>query len=91
MENIMGIRRALLVGINYPGTTYPLQGCVNDVNLMADILTQHYGFTDATQRRMLTDHSATTDNILERLNWLTEKTWCIVVHFLSRLKFRESR
>ena len=68
----MGNRRALLVGINYPGTSYPLQGCVNDVNLMADILTQHYGFTDATQRRMLTDHSATTDNILERLNWLVD-------------------
>lgn len=70
----MGIRRALLVGINYPGTAHPLQGCVNDVNLMADVLTEHYGFTDATQRRMLTDESATTANILERLEWLVADT-----------------
>jgi len=70
----MSTRRALLVGINYPGTTYPLQGCVNDVNLMADILTEHYGFTDATQRRMLTDASATTAAILERLEWLVADT-----------------
>ena len=68
----MGNRRALLVGINYPGTTHELNGCVNDVNLMADVITEHYGFKDATQRRMLTDNSATTANILERLEWLVE-------------------
>lgn len=69
MENIMAKRKALLVGINYPDTSYPLQGCVNDVNLMADILTEQYGFT-APNRRMLTDKAATAAAIRERLEWL---------------------
>lgn len=68
----MATRKALLVGCNYPDTAHPLQGCVNDVNLMADVLTEHFGFTDAANRRMLTDKSATTDAILERLNWLVD-------------------
>lgn len=62
-------KKALLCGLNYPGTTYPLQGCVNDVNLIADILTEQFGF-DAANRRMLTDEAATTAAILERLEWL---------------------
>jgi len=65
-------RKALIVGINYPGTSYPLNGCVNDANLIADILTDHFGFSDANNRRMLTDESATTAAILERLEWLVE-------------------
>ena len=62
-------KKALLCGLNYPGTSYPLQGCVNDVNLMADVLTQHFGF-EAANRRMLTNEAATTAAILERLEWL---------------------
>lgn len=62
-------KKALLVGCNYPGTSYPLQGCVNDVNLMADVLTQNFGF-EAANRRMLTNEAATTAAILERLEWL---------------------
>lgn len=31
-------KRGLLVGSNYPGTPYPLQGCLNDVNFMRDKL-----------------------------------------------------
>lgn len=63
-------KRALLVGINaYP--TAPLRGCVNDVMLMSEILTKHFGF-DTKEKRMLTDASATTTNILERLNWLVD-------------------
>ncbi len=65
-------RRALIVGINYPGTSYPLNGCVNDANLIADTLTNHFGFTDAKNRRMLTDASATTAAMLERLEWLVD-------------------
>lgn len=65
-------KRALLVGINYPGTDYALNGCVNDVLLMSDLITTHFGFTDAKNRRMLVDSSATTDNILERLEWLVD-------------------
>lgn len=68
----MGNKRALLVGINYPGTDHALRGCVNDVMRMNDVIVNHYGFTDPNNRRMLTDASATTANILERLNWLVD-------------------
>ncbi len=63
------MKKALLVGINYPNTDHALRGCVNDVNIMADILINNFGFK-TKNIRMLTDHSATTENILERLNWL---------------------
>jgi hypothetical protein len=64
-------KKALLVGINYPGTDHALRGCVNDVMLMSDLLTRYYGFKPQ-HKRMLTDASATTANILERLNWLVD-------------------
>jgi len=65
-------KRALLVGINYPGTENALNGCVNDALLMSDLITTHFGFTDDKNRRMLVDSSATTQNILERLEWLVD-------------------
>jgi len=63
-------KKALLVGINYPGTSHALNGCVNDVRSMNSILTKHYGFTNPKNTRMLVDASATTKNILSRLEWL---------------------
>ncbi len=62
------MNRAFLVGINtYPGA--PLQGCVNDVVDMANYLVTQCGFKKQ-DIRLLTDHRATTANIIERLNWL---------------------
>jgi len=63
----MGKKRALLVGINYPGTTYELRGCVNDVMAMKGVLRNNYGFADIT---MLTDNAATTAAILKALETL---------------------
>jgi hypothetical protein len=61
-------KKALLVGINaYP--TAPLQGCVNDVELMHDLLIQKYDFP-ADDVRVLCDARATTDAIKHRLDWL---------------------
>jgi hypothetical protein len=67
-EGIM-TKKALLVGINYPGTPHALKGCVNDVTTMSEILSSQFGF-EAKNKRMLTDNSATTAAILERLEWL---------------------
>lgn len=64
-------KKALLVGIN-KYSDGPLNGCVNDVIRINQVITRHFGFTDNKQKRMLVDESATTDNILERLNWLVE-------------------
>ena len=65
------MKKALLVGINYPGTSHALRGCVNDVVAMSHLLSEKYGF-EAKNKRMLTDASATTKNILDRLEWLVK-------------------
>ena len=62
--------KALLVGINkykIPGAD--LNGCVNDVANMRDILLKFFGFT-TKEIRVLVDERATKKNIMERLKWL---------------------
>lgn len=66
----MSIKRALLIGLNYKGTQNELRGCENDIVAMNDILVNKFGFTDPTQRRVLTGTSGTTKNIFDRLKWL---------------------
>lgn len=63
-------RRALLVGINnYPGNGSDLNGCVNDVTNIRDILKTYLGFSN-DDIRMLVDDRATKQNIMERLEWM---------------------
>lgn len=64
-------KKALLVGINQYSDG-PLRGCVNDVIRMNQVITHHFGFTERTNKRMLVDRSATTANILDRLEWLVD-------------------
>lgn len=62
--------KALLVGINkykIPGSD--LNGCVNDVTNMRDILLKYFGFT-TKEIRLLVDERATKVNIMTRLKWL---------------------
>ncbi len=64
-------RRALLVGINgYPDPADRLEGCVNDVYLMSEVL-QEQGF-DPKDIRVVLNKRATADGIRERLEWLLE-------------------
>lgn len=66
---------ALLIGINkYPllAPYYQLSGCVNDVELMADILQHSFGFP-AKQITLLKDEQATRDGILAAMNQLVEQ------------------
>ena len=65
-------KKALLVGINYQGSNFPLRGCINDVMMMNRMITDHYGFNVNSHKRMLTERSATAQNILERLEWLID-------------------
>lgn len=59
---------AVLVGINkYQGC--PLNGCVNDIIIMRDILVRKYK-VPANQIRLVLDDRATKANIEERLSWL---------------------
>nr|BAD42967.1 hypothetical protein [Arabidopsis thaliana] len=39
-------KKALLIGINYPGTAVELRGCVNDVHRMQKCLIELYGFAN---------------------------------------------
>jgi len=76
--------KALLVGINkYKISGADLQGCVNDVTNVRDILLKYFGFT-ARNIRVLTDERATRKNILSRLTWLVDKAKaedCLLFHY----------
>ena len=63
------MKRALSIGINYPGTSNSLRGCVNDSRMIEILLRTRYGFEDIT---LLLDNDATTDNMRKALNKLVD-------------------
>jgi metacaspase-1 len=66
-------RRALLIGINdYPDPANRLDGCVNDVFLMSQILQESTFRPD--EIRVVLDDRATAKGILDRLHWLLDGT-----------------
>ena len=60
-------KKALSIGINYPGSSNALRGCVNDSIMIEKLLHDHYGFEDIT---LLLDNNATTDNMRKALHAL---------------------
>ncbi len=56
-------KRALLVGINYTGTSNELFGCINDVNSIKERISSN-GFTSINTITDLTTKKPTRDNIL---------------------------
>lgn len=60
-------KRALIVGINYPDSSYTLRGCVNDALTVQSLLSDVFGFDDIA---MLTDEQASTANIMAGLDTL---------------------
>ena len=60
---INGNKRALLIGINYTGTTNELYGCINDVESVKERITSN-GFKDINIITDLTSKKATRSNIL---------------------------
>ena len=65
------MKKALIVGNNYPDTQHSLQGCVNDAVTMKIILQMHFDFDEV---EMLLDKDATTQNMLDALNRLVLHT-----------------
>jgi metacaspase-1 len=64
--------RALLIGINaYPDPSSRLEGCINDVYLISELL-QEIGFP-AANMRVLLDERASREAILDRLHWLLDE------------------
>jgi hypothetical protein len=64
------MKRALLVGINdYPGAQNDLQGCVNDITNLYDVLLKYFDFA-STDVRMLSDKRASKRAIMDGLKSL---------------------
>lgn len=64
--------KAFLVGVNeyeMPGSN--LQGCVNGITNVRDVLLKYYGFA-VKDVRVLADSRATKKGILARLHWLVK-------------------
>jgi uncharacterized caspase-like protein len=57
-------KKALLIGINYTGTSNELYGCINDTTAIKERITKQ-GFNDITVITDLTTKKATRNNILE--------------------------
>jgi metacaspase-1 len=67
---------ALLIGINYVGQSAELNGCINDVIIMRDILINKFGYKE-NNIIILSDETQikpTSKNILNNLNMLVNKS-----------------
>ena len=73
---ILTKKKALLIGINYIGTSSQLNGCINDVNSLKTTLTTKYGFSaEADTIKIITDETVqkpTRVNILAAFKQLLE-------------------
>lgn len=66
------MNKALLIGINKYGMEgADLNGCVNDVTNLRDVLLNYFGFT-VEDIRVVVDGRATKKAIIERLKWLVK-------------------
>ncbi|KAL8431928.1 hypothetical protein Efla_002765 [Eimeria flavescens] len=73
-----GVRKALLIGINYTGSRAQLRGCINDAKRMQQLLRGLFGFGGGpTDMVVLTDdnpdplYHPTRKNICSAMRWLT--------------------
>lgn len=65
-------KKALLVGINYVGSSVELRGCINDINNVSTTLQSTFGYQSANMR-ILTDNTAvkpTRDAMIAGIQWL---------------------
>ena len=70
------MKRALLIGINYTGTSHELNGCINDVINIKRLLTHHFDYKDENIILLTddTDIKPTRKNILDLMKFLIEQT-----------------
>ncbi len=74
----MSTKHALLIGINYIGSDYELQGCINDTIMMRKYLLDKRGYLSENISCMRDDNtffkSPTRTNILDEITKLTQKS-----------------
>lgn len=70
------VKRALLIGINeYSEPKIPnLRGCVNDVEALAAVLSEHYEFEPANLTKLVSRDTSTRQAILSALKRLVQET-----------------
>ncbi|KAG7920269.1 hypothetical protein KL934_000950 [Ogataea polymorpha] len=71
-----GRKKALLVGINYIGTSNALRGCINDVHNMFNFLTQTQGYK-AEDIVMLTDDQRELVKVPTKANMIRAMQWLV--------------
>lgn len=74
-SNCSGRRKALLVGINYIGSSNELRGCINDVKNMSRFLNERFGYSWDDMVILSDDQRSynkipTRENILRAMEWL---------------------
>jgi hypothetical protein len=72
-----GMRKALLIGINYFGQRGELSGCINDVRNMSSYLVRHFGYKPEDMVILTDDQQnpisqPTKQNILRAMHWLVK-------------------
>ncbi|KAI9278636.1 caspase domain-containing protein [Phascolomyces articulosus] len=78
VSNCNGTKKALLIGINYTGTSAELNGCVNDAKALKEFLVDQYDFPESNIR-LLTDDGEdeashpTCTNIVNGMRWLVNE------------------
>ena len=78
------VRRALLIGINYNGTSNQLYGCINDINNVEKKITSSFGFTEIIKLTDDTLIKPTRQNILDQMKNILNKSQkgdSIFIHF----------
>lgn len=74
-DPVTGTKKALLVGINYLGTSNELGGCINDVRNQLKVLTENYEFSEDNILLLTEDQGddsklPTAENIRAGFTWL---------------------
>lgn len=71
-----GRKRALLIGINYFGTSAELKGCINDVENIKHFLVTLYNFNEQDMV-ILTDNQTNPQNMPTKQNIVRAMQWLV--------------
>ncbi|KAI8874406.1 peptidase C14, partial [Ramicandelaber brevisporus] len=72
-----GDRKALLIGINYPNSSGPLKGCINDVRNAQQNILPVYGYQQHEIRVMTDDLDPSSPDYPSRANILAAMRWLV--------------
>lgn len=72
-----GKRKALVIGINYIGSSSKLAGCINDATNMSNYLSQHFGY-QKDDMVILTDDQRDPRGIPTRANIIRAMQWLVM-------------